>query len=327
MGVLEKLTKNKIFSEGKVSFCPMSEEQVSLRDEFNKLVLEKKIDFESVDCLCGGSDFSLIASVDRYGLLQDTVMCKSCGLVQSMPRMTSAAYKNFYETDYYRKLYEAGFSGADVDNFFAQSNGDSKTRFEFIKKNLDYPNVKNVLEIGCGGGWNLYPFFRDKKNIEGLDFSHSLVALGQKMGMNIKSGSIADVEGGSFDLVILSHVLEHFLDPVKALRELVSRVGGKAMFYIEVPNIEYFGMAQLQNAHTYYFSPRTLVYYARKAGLGTTRAFQTNITGSHMGGIFSASEGTDGESLSREYAGMKRIIRLCDRKQGIKDFLRSVGVK
>ena len=66
-----------------------------------KKVVEKKIaegvyQFESVPCgLCGGEDFDVIATKDRYGLDNRVVTCKHCGLIQTMPRMNPT---NFSET-------------------------------------------------------------------------------------------------------------------------------------------------------------------------------------------------------------------------------------
>lgn len=43
---------------------------------------------------------------DRYGINQQTVICKKCGLVYSSPRLTTESVRIFYESDDYRKIYE-----------------------------------------------------------------------------------------------------------------------------------------------------------------------------------------------------------------------------
>lgn len=65
----------------------LTEQQMKLVQEFNDRVKEGTIKFEIVSCLCGNTEFDLVASVDWYGMLQNTVLCTKCGLVFSNPRM------------------------------------------------------------------------------------------------------------------------------------------------------------------------------------------------------------------------------------------------
>src|SRR3989344_7177235 len=86
--------------------------KVSLRQKkyihaFNDQVTRGQILFEKVPCLCLHNVFSLLASVDRYSMLQQTVVCKKCGLILSNPRMTEDQYKLFYTSDVYRNCYES----------------------------------------------------------------------------------------------------------------------------------------------------------------------------------------------------------------------------
>ena len=74
---------------------------------------------ESVACaLCGQAGFEPLASIDRHGMGLATVGCRTCGLVQTRPRLTAAAFDAFYRDDYrayYQGVFQAlrsgGFAG------------------------------------------------------------------------------------------------------------------------------------------------------------------------------------------------------------------------
>ena len=77
--------------------------------QFNKNVTDGIIEFEEVQCLCCNKEFDLIAKTDRYGILQDTVICTQCGLIQSNPRMTPNSTMEFYNSDVYRNCYDDNY--------------------------------------------------------------------------------------------------------------------------------------------------------------------------------------------------------------------------
>ena len=115
-----------------------------------------------------------------------------------------------------------------------------------------------------------------------------------------------EIEGGEFDLIILSHIVEHFLDPVGEVRKITDHLSASGVLYIEVPNADLFCPGGLQNAHTYFFSPRTLAHYMGGAGLSPRKIARF---GPHIGGIFDRSEAARDCSLGREFTIMKGIIR------------------
>jgi 2-polyprenyl-3-methyl-5-hydroxy-6-metoxy-1,4-benzoquinol methylase len=102
--------------------------------------------------------------------------------------------------------------------------------------------------------------------VAGTDYSPKLVALANEHGIEMQAGGL-DVVTGTWDVIILSHVLEHFSDPLGVLRKLSTRLNKLGVLYVEVPNILHFNIGQLQSAHTYYFSPATLLQHCSNAGL------------------------------------------------------------
>lgn len=227
---------------------------------------------EEVSCnLCGSYKKRILFRSDRYGIEQDTVICVECGLVYCSPRLTSNSIEKFYRSDEYRNIYE----GESIREIFLNRyknavnyKPDSFNPYKYTELSfIDFLNeidivYNSVCEIGTGGGTNLIPFKMMDKEIIGLDYSKKLISLGRKMGINIFQGSIEDI-GKPYDLVILVHVLEHFLNPIEQIKKLGKSVN--RYLFIEVPGI-INKVPSLQNAHFYYFSINTLFSCVCKAG-------------------------------------------------------------
>jgi 2-polyprenyl-3-methyl-5-hydroxy-6-metoxy-1,4-benzoquinol methylase len=252
----------------------MNNTQIQLRDEFNHKIQSGKIPLEWVPCLCGNKDETqayLLAKEDRYGLLQPTVICKKCGLIQSNPRMTAEGYEHFYTSDHYRRLYEGdNYNQKYLDSYNSGSGSVILKAVELARKRPVDANDR-ILEIGAGGGWNLVAFQGVGAAVAGFDYSEQLVALGQSRGIPMKQGSTGEArllseKEGAFTIIILNHVLEHFLDPINELKQLRQIGSQDCCLFVGVPRIDYPHRGLLQNAHTYYFTARTLTHYLAVSG-------------------------------------------------------------
>lgn len=275
-----------------------TEIQLKYLSKFNSKIMNNLVEFEFIPCLCGCFEFDLIASVDRFNLLQDTVKCVECGLVQSNPRMTDKEYADFYSSDLYRLCYE----GEDYLNVVERKydlEGVQHIFYEVNKARHIDPKT-SVLEIGAGGGWNLLPFMNAGAKVLGIDYSPNLTQLGAKHGIPMKQGTINDMSG-QFDIIIINHVLEHFLNPLESLLKILQHLKADGVIYIAVPNILNFDITQLQNAHTYYFTPYTLDRYCAKAGLEPISMGKAEEI--HMFGIF------------RPYSGGKKPKPSCKKTE------------
>ena len=314
-------TKEKILKYSSSSYSKVTEQQREIVQDFNERVRDGKIEFESVACLCGGGQFDVIGACDRYGILQTTMLCIQCGLILSNPRMTERQYLNFYSSDLYRRCYE----GDDYISVFRNN----KYRFETGKHIFDeIAQIKsvtpdtNVLELGAGGGWNLLPFIKERAKVVGMDYSPSLVDLGQEYDINMIQGGENDVKG-TYDVIILNHVLEHFLNPIETLKKMQQRLAPEGIIYIGVPNIVNFGLCQLQNAHVWYFSPRTFEYYCGLAGLQLLKNGSAEIN--HMFGIFKSVPSNvytgNVNELDDHYEEMCSVLRTIAAKECMKRVL------
>ena len=185
--------------------------------------------FETYPCECGATEesFEVLAEKDRYGLDVKTVMCRKCGLMMTNPRMTQESYDYFYDTEY-------GFLYRNQDvmdeEYFQDRVLAGKSIYNFVTKYSEC-ELKEVLEIGCAAGGILQYFKEQGCNVTGVDLGSSYIEFGKKKGLNLLNCHSKELvsQGKKYDLIILNHVFEHFLDiegELAVIKELLSENGG-----------------------------------------------------------------------------------------------------
>ena len=286
--IRKTLIRDKDFHRKNFSKFNLSQSQRKNIKKFNHQIEKGEIEYKSDLCLCGHDVFDLVASVDRYGIIQNTVICINCGLIQSNPRMSESGYKYFYESDLYRKIYDDMSLEEYTDLKFNNGSGfnPGKEIYDIVFNRLSSNEIKNILDYGGGGGWNLAPFKAAGMNAIGIEYSTRLVELGKQYGINMVQGGFERLDeiDETYDLIIINHVLEHFINPFDKLKRIMNHLSSCGHIYIALPNIMDFGIHQLQNAHIYYFNPTNFKYFVESIGLKMVDFGSTY--GNHMYGIF-----------------------------------------
>ena len=197
-----------VFINKELELDDLNKSQLDVREKLNEKIRTNNILFEDVPCLCGSNDSDLICSIDRNGLYQKTVICRDCGLIRSNPRMTEEEYRNFYESDTYGFLYES----ENIEEYFRKKfdepdkyNNDGKNILERVKKFKQVDESVNILEFGCGAGYNLMPFLKEGANCTGIDYSKIGGEIGREYSLNILQGGLEKVEG-RYDKIGRAHV-------------------------------------------------------------------------------------------------------------------------
>lgn len=323
MKIIKNILPLKEFHKPNSSYVPLSSKQREYVELLNKTILSGTVKFETISCLCGCEEFDLIASYDRYSILQNTVICIKCGLIQSNPRMTEDGYTRFYKLEEYQNLYGSFNNLEEYRKKYSASSG--KHIFDTIVNIKRTDRIKSVMEFGVGGGWNLIPFKDEGIDVTGYDYNSSLVSLGNEYGLNLFQGGIRDI-AGKYDVIILNHVIEHFTDLIGDIKKLKEHLAPEGIFYIAIPNMKNFSMGQLQNAHTYYFTLSTLQYYMSECGLKLTH--YEPAQGIHLATVFvNESAGLTSEFLNGHYEEMSKIFKRYYLGESLGYFLQSVGLK
>jgi SAM-dependent methyltransferase len=166
----------------------------------------------------------------------DVVCCQTCGFCFADTAARQADYDRYYaDFSKYADLATSTGGGGSAED--AQRLRECAAH---LASALDHRFQASVLDIGCGNGGLLQELqtwgFRD---LTGVDPSPFCVAnTAARPGLRALAGTLTNlpVELGRYDLVILSHVLEHVADLrslIAPLRRLLTPAG---RLYVEVPD-------------------------------------------------------------------------------------------
>lgn len=133
-----------------------------------------------------------------------------------------------------------------------------------------------MLDVGCGDGSVLKLAQNLGWNAEGVDFDPQAVETARRKGLTVQVGSLSaqHYPDESFDLVLMSHVIEHVHDPLATLGEIrrILRPGGTLV--ATTPNSgscghRYFGPDFVHldpPRHLQIFNGRNIAALIRRAG-------------------------------------------------------------
>ncbi|HAM96755.1 MAG: Methyltransferase domain protein [candidate division WS6 bacterium GW2011_GWC1_36_11] len=245
--------------------------QEKTKENFVKKLASGEYKTKEHKCLCGENKSLKIGNLDRYGLPLNTVMCLNCGLVRSDPYYDAKTLKSFYEIEY-RSLYTGSESANE--SFFEDQIALGKRIIEYLERELDLSlDGKKVFEVGCGAGGILKAFKLENCDVYGCDYGEEYLKRGRKEGIKLVEGDSTNLKQfGKADLIILNHVLEHFLNSEEELSLIGSLLAKDGLLYVSVPGLlshrKSYGSLKwyLQNAHVYSFYLSSLEYLMNKVG-------------------------------------------------------------
>ena len=102
----------------------------------------------------------------------------------------------------------------------------------------------NLLDFGFGDGEFLHFASKVGWTAEGIDFDPETVRRGKMGGLDVRCcAASADLSGdhGKYDVITLSHVIEHMHDPCGLLVQLYGLLKPGGYLWLETPNLESCG--------------------------------------------------------------------------------------
>ncbi len=260
-----------------MSALKLNEQQTAIRDRIRDGMEQGTYPVKDVPCFCGEDGGTIIAERDRYGLPVRTVLCMNCGIMRTSPRMTDDAASQFYREDY-RGLYSGSRS---MEELFTSDVERGKWLVQEMPSLM--AQVETIFDIGCGTGGMLLPLKKAGKTVIGCDVHDEYLNIGRTNGLELVCGGPADIvahTGKQADLVLLSHVVEHFHDIRTELEETIQVLRPGGWLLVQLPGIraipvsEYAGnfLLYLQNAHNYHFTAATIDFVLKSVGLNVISA-------------------------------------------------------
>lgn len=178
-----------------------------------------------MDCkLCGERDLPLFYTQGDHDQFR-FYRCRRCTLV-------------LYDTSTGVNQEKYVMSKIDPAAPTRQNRGHRQT-YAFIRRHRLPPG--RMLDLGCGDGIVLHLARQDGWQVHGIELFPEQVALvRQTFGLDVETSDIEGFRGppGSWDVVLLTHVLEHLPDPVGALRKIRDLLAPGGIGVLEFPNID-----------------------------------------------------------------------------------------
>src|SRR3990167_8575173 len=184
----------------------------------NKESLMKSIKNPTACPLCKKNKDNLILVHQklRYSFPAAIYKCMKCEYVFLFPRMNEEEVNNFYKNEYTEQ-----YQTPVLPIRFDMDRPEALTRLNRVL--LYGKGASSLLEIGAGSGAFLFAAMARAcfKKVVGVEPNKEAYLYIKKKNISVYE-SLDEVEYKKFDLIVLFHVLEHFLDPVSFLRKLKS---------------------------------------------------------------------------------------------------------
>lgn len=247
------------------------------RDRVIGRMLDGTYQPSSAPPLFGPEPEAVLGETDRYGIPFRTVLGLESGMLRADPYYRECDLIAFFR-DEYRQLYRG--RACSHGWFFGEQVKRGQKVLDRVAARL--PSKARVLEVGCGMGGMLVPFRFEGCRVIGCDYGTEYAARGREMGIDVRVGGMEQVAGeGPFDLILLSHVIQHVTDPLGFCRTAASLLAPGGICYIELPGLLNLGqwyagdlLQYLQNANCWHFTAATLGALLRRAGMAAIESDQ-----------------------------------------------------
>ena len=160
----------------------------------------------------------------------DLYRCRSCGLVAMEPMPTRDELPALYPAEY------ENFSGPrnPVARFLLARY--QRRQADICRKHL--PPDGRILEIGCATGDVLAELAGEYPVVQGIELSEDACAVARARGLDVFCGTLEEFETHQqYDVVFMSHVIEHVLDPVATVAIIERLLAPGGVLYLETPNV------------------------------------------------------------------------------------------
>lgn len=163
------------------------------------------------------------------------------GFYRVTPLPTEAELQKHYEEKYYQDCTSSTYSAKYTIEEKKYFENESLIA-EHVWKKHRTKQKGSMMDIGCGEGFFMNYFVKKGWTVEGCDFSSAGMERNHpKLLKRFIGGDIFEIidersKKHTYDLINLSHVLEHVREPLVLLDKLKNLMGPKSLMRIRVPN-------------------------------------------------------------------------------------------
>ena len=219
--------------------------------------------------LCGATNHHLVSTKDRHGSALRTILCSGCGIITNDPIPSDEELAAFYKND-----YRTAYKGTPEPRMRQVWRNFSRIEQHMLDNRAVYISGMKCLDLGSGSGELMFLANAIGMNSTGVEPNEGYANYCRtKLGLDVANQTLEETNFApeNFDLIRLSHVLEHMRDPVRSLKVLHGSLKADGIIYIEVPDIEAEAARKMHGkmfhfGHLYNFNPVTLRLAAALAG-------------------------------------------------------------
>ena len=262
---------------------------------------------ENICDLCGSNNNNLIYKPigTKRGL--QVFICEDCGLVQSFPKIDHVVERNVMAS-----------SAADWGNIRYGKQFRTKHDLDLLCKYISISELKNCLDVGSNRGHFIKSLFKLNNSIElwGVEPDKTIcdINLISNNRLNLINDRLENVKlpPDYFELVYLSHTLEHLKSPRLSLKQINESLKHNGLLYIEVPNIDFINSADVIeewfiDKHLYHFSIDTLIQLITCAGFEIVYC-SDNLDTSNISIIAKKSKNNRTQNRKSDFISSKQLI-------------------
>lgn len=221
-----------------------------------------------------GNGMGAAASEMSYPLAS----CANCGHVAAFPHPSDVHIKEFYGS-------QAFWKGHGVDDSFAEmdwrqtltANSSLWERYNRAANQLDYILAHNDLSkdariIDLGSGYSPFLYHckqRGFQNLYALEPSDEICGFLGEKGITaypmLLEDFIEDASTPEFDLMVISHTVEHLIEPDKVLKGLWGKLSTNGALYVDVPYMDHLRPFH-QGLHLHFFNEKSMAEMLSRCG-------------------------------------------------------------
>jgi len=288
-----------------------------------------KVKLNTVTCnMCGYAPAELVHEEKNIMIARKDIrnyvdvnvsICPNCGLTFLNPRMTSKEINLYYKNQLRR------FVSCERKDF--SKNGRLEQAVYLLEKYESSGRPPGrIIDVGSFDGLFL-SYFQDRGwDVTGIEPDEESAEFARnKYGQNTITANFEDVkseETGRFDIISMSHVLEHIEHPKEFLHKAKSFLNKDGYLFVQVPNMSkpfvspFYSFFSFQ--HLYYYTPVSIKSILKTGGFSTLEII--NLPYSAIRILANLSENPDDmPSFSNhlEYERSKAVIKEWEKNRNI----------
>jgi len=179
---------------------------------------------------CANPEVQFAIPFEVAGIAYSVWSCMQCGFGNTYPQPDDALLHKLYSTQYYRNGEGIRF----IRPVEWLIEGMRRLRIKRLSK---YAKIGRALDIGCGSGRFLRGLRSAGWEVAGLELNEETAASASRVHGLVVETSLDAFPDRSFDLITITHVLEHVRDPQQMLTRCARLLRPHGIITVAVPNL------------------------------------------------------------------------------------------